>query len=207
MRAVTSQNVSASDRLVELGRITSAYGIRGWIKIQPHSAQAEVLLSARRWWLGEAARPMEGEAMARTQAVTVLAARAQGSAVVAQIQGIADRTQAEALRGKVVCVPRSAFPAPEEGEYYWIDLIACLVYGEQDGQSVLLGRVVDVTDNGMHAVLKVAKCVMPPEAGEPLAILDSKGQPIELLVPFVAAHLHAVDLQARRIDTDWPADF
>jgi len=205
MCAMPEQGAQASDRLLELGRITAAYGIKGWIKVQPHSAQAEVLLSARQWWLNGSVRAPVGAA--QRQAVAVLAARMQGNAVVAQLQGVADRTQAEALRGQKVCVPRGAFPPPQEGEYYWVDLLGCLVYGEQDGQPVLLGRTSAVTDNGAHAILKVEKLAPSSDDGERVALLDAKGRPVELLVPFVAAHLRAVDLAARRIDTDWPADF
>jgi len=208
MRAITEQNVPASsDCLVELGRIASAYGIKGWVKVQPHSAQAEVLLSARQWWLSGLDRVPDAADAAQAQPVDVLAARPQGSTVVAQLQGIADRTQAEALRGRAVCMPRSAFPPPEDGEYYWIDLIGCLVHGEQDGQPALLGRVADVTDNGAHAILKVEKLVPSPDGGDLAVVPDAKGRPVELLVPFVNAHLRAVDLAARRIDTDWPVGF
>jgi len=207
MRPVPEQDVAASDRLIELGRIASAYGIKGWVKVQPHSAQAEVLLSARQWWLSESARATDAVDAAQAQPVAVLAARPQGSAVVAQFQGIADRTQAEALRGKAVWLPRSAFPPPDDDEYYWIDLIGCLVYGGQAGQSALLGRVADVADNGAHAVLKIEKLAPSPDGGGLVAVQDAKGRPVELLVPFVDAHLRTVDLTARRIDTNWPADF
>jgi len=185
--------------LVELGRIVSAYGIKGWVKVQPHSAQAQTLLSVRQWYLG-------GDATC-VRSVTVLAARAQGSAVVAHIQGVVDRNQAERLRGQAVCVPRSAFAPLEDDEVYWVDLLGCLVYGEHNGQSVLLGRVTDVTDNGAHALLKVERLALSANAPGQVAVLDAKGRPVETLVPFVRAHLRAVDLAARRIDTDWPVDF
>jgi len=198
---------SAADPLIELGRVTAAHGLQGWVKVQPYSrlnpqpnpqanpAQSTVLLSVREWWL-------DGTPTA------VKAARLQGSTVIAQLQGVHDRDQAEALRGRVVCVPRSAFPAPDADEYYWVDLIGCLLYGTAAATDapVLLGRVADVSDNGAHAVLKVAR-LRPDEHGNPASVHDAKGRPVELLVPFVAAHVHGVDLAVRRIDTNWPADF
>lgn len=39
------------DDLIEVGYIGAAYGIRGWIKVQPHADDAGALLHARRWWL------------------------------------------------------------------------------------------------------------------------------------------------------------
>jgi 16S rRNA processing protein RimM len=70
----------------------------------------------------------------------------------------------------------------------------------------LLGVVHEVVDNGAHALLKVHR-QQAQEAAEPLALLDAKGKPQEILVPFVAAHVQHVDIAARRIDTDWPVDF
>jgi 16S rRNA processing protein RimM len=40
----------------------------------------------------------------------------------------------------------------------------------------------------------------------PIPMLDAKGRPQEVLVPFVGAHVQDVDILKRRIETDWPFD-
>lgn len=203
---------SAPTDLVELGRITGAYGIKGWVKVQPHSAQADVLRSAKAWWLVRPAAPLLNDRGSKTAAPAPIAypvvqARAQGAAVVAQLQGVADRNQAEAMRGYVIMASRSAFPAAAEGEYYWVDLIGCDVYtSEQGAEPQLLGPVVEVLDNGAHAILRVQRKAADV-SGVLQLVPDAKGRPQELLIPFVQAHIQAVDLAARRIDSDWPADY
>lgn len=200
--------------LVELGRITGAYGIKGWVKVQPHSAQAEVLRSAKAWWLARPAPPLQSDkqggktaAAPEPIAYPVVQARAQGATLVAQLQGVADRDQAEAMRGCVVMAARSAFPAAAEGEYYWVDLVGCDLYSTDQGvEPHLLGPVIEVLDNGAHAVLRVQR-KMADASGALQPMLDAKGRPLELLVPFVQAHIQAVDLAARRIDSNWPADY
>lgn len=208
--------------LVELGRIAGAYGVKGWVKIQPHSADADVLLAiaagssatsslASTWWLVRPAPP-GASAAASGKSLPALpyvikAARPHGSHIVAQLEAVADRDQAEALKGMAVCAPRSAFPAPGEDEYYWVDLIGCAVHGDNNGAPALLGVVDEVVDNGAHAILKVRRQHLPPQGAQPEALLDAKGRPLEVLVPFVQAHVRAVDLAGRRIDTDWPLDF
>ena len=193
---------------MELGRITSAYGVKGWIKVQPHSAQAEVLRSVKQWWLSrpvpEAAR---GAVAPVPVAYPVVQARAQGSTVVALLAGLSDRDQAEALRGCVVMAARADFPQPGDDEYYWVDLIGCDLYTTADGPAQLLGRVAEVLDNGAHAILRVARLRAGAAGSEAEPVLDAKGRPVELLVPFVQAHIQGVDLAARRIDSDWPADY
>jgi 16S rRNA processing protein RimM len=104
-----------------------------------------------------------------------------------------------------VRAPRGAFPAPEEDEYYWVDLIGCALYSSANGEPALLGVVDEVLDNGAHAVLRIQRQTAGAQGPEP--VLDAKGRPAEMLVPFVRAHIHAVDLAARRIDSDWPTDF
>lgn len=204
MPDAATSNAAPTD-LIELGRISAAYGVKGWVKVQPHSANAEVLLSASQWWL---TRPVpelaRGVVASAPVAYKVVQARSQGATVVAQLAGIADRDQAEALRGCSVQAPRGSFPAPEEDEYYWVDLIGCALYTSANGEPALLGVVDEVLDNGAHAVLRILRQTAGAEGPEP--VLNAKGRPAEMLVPFVRAHIHAVDLSARRIDSDWPAD-
>lgn len=200
--------VAVPDDLVELGRVTGAYGIRGWIKIQPHTAGSSALLKAREWWLRRPAVPVGSDAAepGAPWAVRVLKSRTQGSTIVGSLQGMADRNQAEQLRGCTVWVSRATFPATDDDEYYWVDLIGCTIYGEQEGHSVLLGVVEDVMDNGVHAVLRVARQALNAE-GVAVPLLDAKGRSQESLVPFVRAHVHTVDLPNRRLESNWPVDF
>lgn len=205
--------------LVAVGRIADAYGIRGWIKIQPFASDAQSLAKTQDWWLAPKSRPgLTGRGPASPPATssahtTQAAASAQPPALlrvlnsrvhggvwrVAQIAGVDTREQAEALRGREVLISRSAFPPAPEGEYYWVDLIGCEVFGDDDGKSVSFGTVTEVSDNGAHAVLHVTAMGAP--VGEPAAPVR------ERLIPFVDAHVLAVSVPNHRIDTNWPADF
>ena len=134
---------------------------------------------------------------------TVKQVRPQGSTVVADLEGIGDRDIAESMRGYTVHVSRKDFPAAQGDEYYWVDLVGCMVYGD----SALIGVVAEVIDNGAHALLRVLRMTTTDSRSEPTFILDEKGRQQDVLVPFVAAHVQHVDIAARRIDTDWPLDF
>lgn len=192
--------------LVELGRVTSAYGLRGWVKIQPHAAGSPALLGVREWWLQRPAAALNKGDPQPPWPVRVSKSRRHGATVVASLEGVTDRNQAEPLRGCTVWVSRAAFPATENDEYYWVDLIGCTVYGTEAGERVLLGVVDHVMDNGVHAILRVQRQRVD-SGGVPQPMLDSRGMQVETLIPFVAAHVHTVDLTNRRLETDWPADF
>ena len=198
---------AAPDDLVELGRITAAYGVKGWVKVQPHSAQADVLRTQSQWWLTRPApQAARGVVASVPVAIKVLQARVHSGTVVAQLDGVADRDQAEALRGHVVSVARSAFPAAGDDEYYWVDLIGCALYTDAPGTRTLIGVVDGVFDNGAHAILQVHRQRQAAADAPVEPMLDAKGRPAEVLVPFVRAHIHGVDLTARVIDSDWPLE-
>nr|WP_085958682.1 ribosome maturation factor RimM [Cupriavidus neocaledonicus] len=183
--------------LVEVGYVSAAYGIRGWIKVQPHADDASALLHARRWWLLSppqaglvAAQAAEG-ARAEPVCVKIAQSREHSGTVVAQAAGVADRNLAEALRGRRVWIRRADFPAPEEDEFYWVDLIGCSVSNEQ---GELLGEVSGLIDNGAHQILQVA-------------FVQPDGKAGERLIPFVDAFLRTVDTAGKRIVVDWGLDY
>ncbi|MEP6970737.1 MAG: ribosome maturation factor RimM, partial [Betaproteobacteria bacterium] len=110
--------------------------------------------------------------------------------VVATAHGVDDRNGAESLRGSRVFVRRSSFPSTDAEEFYWVDLIGLDVFN-REGES--LGKVSELIQNAAQAVL-----VMQYTDGDKLC---------ERMIPFVAAHVDAVDLAAGHITVDWQADY
>ena len=172
---------------IEVGRIADAWGIKGWFKVYPHSAQPEALFSSRRWFLQP---PGEGTKVFR---LAVREAREHADCVVATSPDVADRTAAEALRGARVFVPRSSFPTPAEDEYYWVDLIGLAV---RNREGVALGTVKELLTGGSQTTLVL-------DAAEP----DAEGKPVERMIPFVSAFVDKVDLPGRLITVDWQPDY
>lgn len=182
------------DDLVEVGYVGAAYGIRGWIKVQPHADDAGGLLNAGRWWLLMPPRTgvqAAGSAQPEALGVKIAQSREHSGTVVAQAVGISDRNLAEALKGRRVWIRRADFPAPADNEFYWVDLIGCAVFNEQ-GES--LGEVSGLIDNGAHQVLQVA-------------YVQPDGKADERLIPFVDAYLRTVDTAGKKIVVDWGLDY
>jgi len=171
------------DDLVLVGHVTGAFGIQGWVKIRPYSADADAMLHAKTWWLD---KPTLHD-------VDMMQAKRHGEDVVARLVGVADRNAAEALKGATVQIRRSHFPPLSDGEFYWLDLIGLTVENLQ-GES--LGTVVDLMDNGAQAILQVQA---PPIAGA--------DKPKEWLIPFVDQFVKTVDQDAKKITVDWGLDY
>lgn len=181
---------------VEVGRVIDAWGVKGWIKVQPFSAEPDALLAAGQWFLKAPDGPLPGKPAAAARplppVLQVKGARRHGDVVVAGAAELPDRNAAEALKGARVFVSRASFPQATEGEYYWVDLIGLQVVNRQ-GEA--LGTVADLIDTGPHTVLRI---VAEAQAGE---------EPVERLVPFVDAYVDTVDLAGRRITVDWGLDY
>lgn len=173
---------------IEVGRIADAWGIKGWFRVLPHSADPQALFSSRRWYLQPPDRG--AKAFAGTVLLRVREAKDHSDSVVARADGIEDRTAAEALKGARVFVPRSSFPTASEDEYYWVDLLGLDVVNRE---GLALGQVRDLMSTGPQTVLVVA--------------YEQEGKPLERMIPFVSAFVDQVDLQARRITVDWQPDY
>lgn len=176
---------------VEVGRVLGAWGVKGWIKMQPLGRDALALIGAKCWHLRP---PDHGPApTALPAALQVTQARRHGDSVVAQVADCADRSQAEALRGARVFVSRASFPRTHSDEYYWVDLIGAEVINREHQ---VLGKVTGLIDAGGSDVL----CVQPPASGQ-------TARQGEHLIPFVSAYVDTVDVTARRIVVDWGLDY
>ena len=183
---------------VEVGRVLDVWGVKGWLKILPHSNAPEALFSATTWFL----QPPEAKfrpgfkAFAGTVSVGVDEAKTHSDSVVAKLTGLDNRTSAEALRGARIFLPRSSFPAASADEYYWVDLIGLHVVNRE---GIALGCVRDLMATGPQSVLCVEYTTEPVEG----VIAVSA----ERMIPFVSVFIDSVDLAAKRIMVDWQPDY
>ena len=184
------------DDAIELGRVLEAWGIKGWVRIQPHSADTEALFASSAWFLQppEARFARGFDAFAGGVRVTVAEIKPHRDGVVARFEGMDDRNLAEALKGVRIYLPRSAFPTTPEGEYYWVDLIGLEVVNREGER---MGVVRDLMPTGPHSVLVLAY----------EDTVDGQTVLAERMIPFVAAYVDGVDQVAKRITVDWQTDY
>jgi 16S rRNA processing protein RimM len=193
--AAGARDAAWPEDAVEVGRIVDAWGVKGWVKVQPFASDPQALFSTKRWFLqppeaSAAKRPVAPKpATAFPTLLKIVQAKDHGDVVVAQAQDVDDRAGAEALRGARVFVPRSSFPTADADEYYWVDLIGMSVVNRA-GEA--LGTVVGLIDTGPHSVLRI-------QSADP--------QAEERLVPFVSAYVDEVKTDERRITVDWGLDY
>ena len=127
------------ERRIALAAVAGAHGGKGELRLKLFGDSVESLARHEKLCVGGAERRL-------------LAIRDSGKTAVARFDGIADRSAAEALRGSLVEVDRSALPPLDEGEYYHADLIGLPAF-DRGGNAV--GTVVAVENYGAGDLLEI----------------------------------------------------
>lgn len=133
------------DRPVTLAAIAGAHGVRGEVRLKLFGEGADSLRAYSQFHVGD-------------RVLTLRAIRPANQGAVAQFAEINDRSAAEAMRGTVLTVSRTALPPLAEGEYYHHDLIG-LPCTSTDGSA--LGDVVAVENFGAGDLLEIERPALP----------------------------------------------
>jgi 16S rRNA processing protein RimM len=165
--------------------VTNAHGLRGEVAVDAFSDVAGRFASGSSLWLTARSEAPRKVVVESSRPLT----SRHKDRLLLSLQGIADRTAAEALRGALLEIDAAAVPPAPEGSYYHYDLVGCRCTDRRAGE---LGEVVEVVEGGGGDLLRV---VVPAHGDEP-------GR--ELLLPFVDAYLAEVDVAGRRILWDLP---
>ena len=148
----------AGQRRIALAAVAGAHGIKGEVRLKLFSDSIASLARHPRLYVGGVERAVRD-------------LREGGKTAIARLEGVSDRTAAEALRGSLVEVNREALPPLEEGEYYHADLIGlpCV-----DRAGEVVGMVAAIENFGACDLLEIelsnGKRSMIPFR-EPVAVL------------------------------------
>jgi 16S rRNA processing protein RimM len=124
---------------IALAAIAGAHGVRGELRLKLFSDSVDSLSRHEALYIAGVERRL-------------LAIRDGGKTAVARFEGVDDRSAAEALRGALVEVDRSALPPLEEGEYYHADLVGLEAI---DGDGNRVGIVAAVENYGAGDLLEI----------------------------------------------------
>lgn len=160
-----------------IGRITTAHGIAGELRVQLLSSDPDRLFQVKDAGLTS---PDETE----RRSCRVKSVRHKGSLFLVRLDGCTDRDAAEALRGWFLTVPREQAMPLAENEYFVSDLIGLTVVDRFRG------------------VIGVVREILTGQAQD-LYVVEMPGQ-ADLYFPAVKSVLLAVDLTAGQIDIKLP---
>ena len=176
----------SSERVV-IGKITSVYGVKGWVKIHSFTEPMENFLSYTDCLIQRGGQ---------WQPISFDEGKRHGKGLIAHIKGVDDRDLAAQYCKSEIAVSAEALPDLAEDEFYWHQLEGLKVLTTNDsGEELLLGKVSHMLETGANDVLVVRKC-----AGS----IDRE----ERLIPYLPGQfIKDIDLEGGLIRVDWAPEF
>ena len=162
-------------KVVQIGHVSGVHGIQGWVKIYSLTDPMEAIFEYQPWLLGES-----------REEIRIAQGKKHGKHLVALLENLNDRDQAENLVNRPIAVYRDQFPELPDDEFYWTDLLGLTV---RLGNGTELGTIEKMLATGAHDVMVV------------------RGER-ERLIPFVREqYVKSVNLDDGIVVVDWDPDF
>jgi 16S rRNA processing protein RimM len=171
--APSAAPAAAADARVLVGEVAGAHGIRGAVKVRSFTADPAAIADYG---------PLRDDA---GRAWRLRVTGAAKSLLICDVEGVRDRTAAEAMAGTRLWVGRDRLPPAGEDEFYHADLLGLPV---ETADGAPFGSVVALYDFG---------------AGDILEVRTGAGRLVQ--VPFTREAVPVVDVRGRRVVVDPPA--
>jgi 16S rRNA processing protein RimM len=169
-----------SEEFVPVGKISGAFGVKGWVKVFSFTDPRKNILSYSPLYISRKGEWIE---------VKKSGGRTQGKGVVMGLENVTDRDQVLPLIGAELAIKNTQLKPTAKGEFYWSDLVGLTVVNLQDRE---FGQVDHLLETGANDVLVVKE--------------DGKNE--ERLIPFVMDDVvKLVDLDSKLIRVDWEMDY
>ena len=169
---------------LSVGYIAGAHGVNGTVRVQLFDGSSEGLRDGVELILGD--RKSKAEV---TRKVAARVSRVPGkNAARVDLEGVAGREAADALKGLTIELPREVLPPLDDDEFYLIDAVGLPVDRLlEDGTVQPLGKVVGVTTNGAQDLFEIE-------------YRGQGGRARRWLIPVLPVFIKEVDDQHVRVD-------
>ena len=168
--AGTTPLVPPDEAVVAVGKILGAHSLRGLVRLRPYQLPSPSLAADRRVFL-------ERAGVRREVRLRSVSPHARGVLLVG-LDGVSDRTAAEALAGTMVLVRQRDLPPLAADEFYHHEVVGFVVETEA-GESI--STVAETMSTGLNDVWVV------------------RDGAHEHLIPVIADVVRSIDRDARRI--------
>ncbi|WMS88613.1 ribosome maturation factor RimM [Pleionea litopenaei] len=174
-----------AEEIVVIGKITSAFGVKGGVKVFSYTKPRLNILNYSPWLL-----KLNGQ----WQPVERLYGRQQGKSIAAELKGYSNRDQAEALAGVDIAITSDQLPQLSNDEFYWRDLVGMRVVNQEAIDFGLVSHLIETGSNDVLVVLETAEQA-------------SGKKRKERMIPFTQDAVINIDREAQLITVEWDADF
>jgi 16S rRNA processing protein RimM len=164
---------------VPVGKIVGAHGVKGNIKVYSYAESLSVFNPGSLILL---INPKGFEKNYKIKWV-----KPHGRLTLLSLKGVENRNSVETLIGSVFFIERASLPEPEDGSYYWVDIIGISVFTTDDEY---VGRIESIIPTGSNDVFVVKN--------------PNKTHHNEVLIPAIESVILKVDIERKTMRVDLP---
>lgn len=169
-----SVDSSSEPHFLVIGEIAKPHGVRGEVRVLPHTDVPERFTWLKQVYLDEGVSPP----------VPVVSARLHQGIVLLKLEGYDSREGCERLRGRLLYVPEAEAVPLEEGEYFLYQLEGLGVYTEAGEHLGTLVEVLETKANNVFVVQGGRGEVLLPDIAEVVREIDfAAGRMVVHLLP------------------------
>lgn len=148
---------------IVIGQITKPHGVRGEVRVMPHTDEPERFTWLEHVYVGETS----------PKKMAVEQARVHQGMVLLKLTAVSDRLAAESLRGEWLMVPEDEALPLEEGEYFLYELEGLEVYTTEGELLGILTSVIETRANNVFVVQdEQGKELLLPDTDEVVQDID-----------------------------------
>ena len=163
------------DALLPIGKVVGTHGIKGYLKVFSYAESVDSFAPGK-----ELTFSREGDTVAT---LLTESARQHKRVVLLALEGIGSIEAAEKLVGCQVCIDKAYLAQPEEGTFYWHQVIGLQVFTLDNRR---LGRVA---------------AILPTGSNDVYVVRDGKN---EILIPAIDSVVVDIDLEQKVLKVDLP---
>ena len=164
----------AETDFIVIGQITKPHGVRGELRVKPHTDEPERFTWLEQVYVGETARSL----------MLVEKARVHQGMILLKFTAVNDRTAAEALRGEWLMVPEDEALPLAEGEYYLFQLEGLSVFTDDGEDLGVLTSIIETGANHVFVVQGAQGELLLPDIDEVVQEIDfENGRMVVKLLP------------------------
>lgn len=172
--------MATSEEFIPVGKISGAFGVKGWVKVYSFTEPRANILQYSPLFLSRQGEWVE---------IKLSGGHVQGKGVVMGISNVTDRDQVQPLIGAELAIRKDQLEPAADDEFYWADLIGLRV---ENLEGDALGQVDHLLETGANDVL----------------VVKADDQDKDRLIPFVLDEVvKQVNLDQRLIQVDWGKDY
>ena len=157
------------ENFIVIGRVSKPHGVKGEIRIEYFNPENPHFFSNYQMIF------LQGDEES-LHPYRLLKVRPHKKFILAQLEGIQTRAEAEQMRGRVVLIDHSELPPLEEDEYYWQDILGMRVISEQGEDVGTIKEIVPTGSNDVYVVQKGAQEFLIPATQDVIMSIDIEGR-------------------------------